>query len=91
MRPAVGRVMPVTIRPSVDLPQPDLPTRPSTSPRRTREIDGPHRTRHRDVRPAPDQAEHALGQKRLPGEAAAEARGVEDRVRGHAAASSGSG
>ena len=31
--PSDGAMMPATIRPSVDLPQPDSPTRPTTSPR----------------------------------------------------------
>ena len=33
--PSVGGMMPATMRPSVDLPQPDSPTRPTTSPRAT--------------------------------------------------------
>src|SRR6056297_1241981 len=35
MRPSLGFRRPATIRPSVDFPHPDSPTRPSTSPCRT--------------------------------------------------------
>ena len=42
-----GGMMPATMRPSVDLPQPDSPTRPTTSPLRDREIDIVDRAHHR--------------------------------------------
>ena len=47
MLPALGARMPATMRPSVDLPQPDSPTRPTTSPSCDREIDAVDRAHDR--------------------------------------------
>ena len=85
-RPRVGGSMPTTMRPSVDLPQPDSPTSPTTSPCRDREIDAVdrvhdlvardrRRARLRDARRARSSGfDEALGDARAARAAAAASR-----------------
>ena len=62
-RPSLGSRMRATMRPSVDLPQPDSPTRPTTSPSRTARFTPSTRVhrRARDRR-APSAARDAAGE-----------------------------
>jgi hypothetical protein len=78
-----GRRMPATMRPSVDLPQPDSPTRPTTSPSRTCRSTRSTAWTTSSRMPAP-KALAIRPPRRAPCEALRDALELDDRRRAHA-------
>ena len=88
--PALGSRMPATMRPSVDLPQPDSPTRPTTSPSPIARLTSSTARTTSSLSPAPEQVGDLLGRVERLDEALRDAVELDDgrAHAGHAASGS---